>query len=707
MPHLGDKLRASVRDDVRRDTMESKNMEGEEVGGFQGRGELREGNKMSGLQKTVNNGEDGLVAVRRGKAGYKIEGDLAVAHVVVAFCLGETPREEGAGMDLIVLRRLLGKDRSYPSVGGVHLQDELVHRVHLTEELALSTARVSQLQLEATAHQMKAAELQNILSSALQDSESHGQHTAVLETQLEELKEAAERAQTLFRSEKQRRKEMELKVSTVEEELQDLKTDKDNLERALMERKKKWQAERKQRDEDLEELRKSSQQELDNLRAQLRKARTSSDKTASEQLSQLQAELEEEWKKKSEHMLASAKEQHRRQLAEATEQREVLQDKFTQIQGKLNVLKQSRETEEQSLLQHRRQREELQALQDKYLALEQQGTAVREKLEGRVAELQRKVEKSESSRDAAAEVKRVMNGVFHSLRAEFELSESYSGQAVLGVIVATIKNVTLNLLSGTERSLHRPAAKENKEEPEDVKQSEDGSHHVHANGKREVREEEEEEEHVADSDWHGVSEAQMIEEVKDEEEEAVMESETPGQAEASQVDDPQPALTSHLPAHNTKTAGGPDQLSSPDPATEDRVSTSSMDPDDGPEKCPQVEGGQEAHGAVSSEGDMKSLEETQNVEEKSASSQRAFGPPVNPPPPPSAPENSSEEDTSLTGEVGEENGEEPFLQTPPPAKAPAASSEEEEEDELSLKGRPPPTPLFGDDEDDDDLDWLN
>lgn len=104
--------------------------------------------------------------------------------------------------------------------------------------------------------------------------------------------------------------------------------------------------------------------------------------------------------------------------------------------------------------------------------MEQQGAAVREKLEGRVAELQRKVEKSENSGDAVAEVtslrehnsgntarqcfdvdtcwraghgfvllqvKRVMNGVFHSLRAEFDLSESYSGHAVLGVIVATIK----------------------------------------------------------------------------------------------------------------------------------------------------------------------------------------------------------------------------------------------------------------------------
>lgn len=41
--------------------------------------------------------------------------------------------------------------------------------------------------------------------------------------------------------------------------------------------------------------------------------------------------------------------------------------------------------------------------------------------------------------DVYPQVKRVMNGVFHSLRGEFDISESYSGQAVLGVIVHTIK----------------------------------------------------------------------------------------------------------------------------------------------------------------------------------------------------------------------------------------------------------------------------
>lgn len=62
-----------------------------------------------------------------------------------------------------------------------------LRQVRLTEDLASSAARLSQLQLEASAHQQKAVELQSKLSSALQDSESRCQRNAAMETQLEGL----------------------------------------------------------------------------------------------------------------------------------------------------------------------------------------------------------------------------------------------------------------------------------------------------------------------------------------------------------------------------------------------------------------------------------------------------------------------------------------------------------------------------------------
>lgn len=57
-------------------------------------------------------------------------------------------------------------------------------KVRLSEELASSTARVSELQLELTSQQQKAAVLQTKLNSALQDSQQHSTHITSLETQL-------------------------------------------------------------------------------------------------------------------------------------------------------------------------------------------------------------------------------------------------------------------------------------------------------------------------------------------------------------------------------------------------------------------------------------------------------------------------------------------------------------------------------------------
>ncbi|KAK7933277.1 hypothetical protein WMY93_004173 [Mugilogobius chulae] len=324
-------------------------------------------------------------------------------------------------------------------------------KVRLTEDLAASTARLAQLQLEASAHQQKSIELQTKLSSALQEHENQGQQVTTLRSQLEELKEEAERHQAQYRSEKQKRKELELRVNNLEEELQDLRTDKDSLE-------KKWQAERQRRDEEVEELRRSSQQDLDNLRTQLRKARTSNDNAASEQMSQLQVELEEEWKVKCDQALTVARQKHSREMSEVSEQKDALQDQLKQLQEKFALLKESKESEEQTLLQQQSKAEELHALQEKFTTLEKQAAEAQQQLQQRVTELEKQLEEKESSADTATEVKRVMNGVFHSLRGEFDLSESYSGQAILSVIVSTIKKVeevqeqTLESEEGTEKS---------------------------------------------------------------------------------------------------------------------------------------------------------------------------------------------------------------------------------------------------------------
>ena len=58
-------------------------------------------------------------------------------------------------------------------------------QARLTEELASSTARVSELQLELTAQRQKSAGLQTSLSAALQEGQQHSERISALESQLQ------------------------------------------------------------------------------------------------------------------------------------------------------------------------------------------------------------------------------------------------------------------------------------------------------------------------------------------------------------------------------------------------------------------------------------------------------------------------------------------------------------------------------------------
>nr|XP_027805230.1 FK506-binding protein 15 isoform X2 [Marmota flaviventris] len=301
----------------------------------------------------------------------------------------------------------------------LHAEQE---KAKVTEELAAATAQVSHLQLKMTTHQKKETELQMQLAESLKEAGLLRGQLAKLQAELSELQETSEQAQSKFKSEKQNRRQLELKVTSLEEELTDLRAEKESLEKNLSERKKKSAQERCQAEEEMDEIRKSHQEELDKLRQLLKKARVSTDQAAAEQLS-LQADLQTQWEAKCEHLLASAKEEHLQQYQEVCAQRDAHQQKLTR-------------------------------LQEKCLALQAQVTALTEQNEQHIKEQEKnksQISGVEAAADPSEKVKKIMNQVFQSLRGEFELEESYDGRTILGTIMNTIKMVTLQLLSQQEQ----------------------------------------------------------------------------------------------------------------------------------------------------------------------------------------------------------------------------------------------------------------
>ncbi|KAM4876958.1 FK506-binding protein 15 isoform 2-T2 [Thomomys bottae] len=316
----------------------------------------------------------------------------------------------------------------------LHAEQE---KAKVTEELAAATAQVSHLQLKMTAHQKKETEMQVQLTESLKEKDLLRDQLTKLQTELSDFQKTFEQSQSKFKSEKQSRKQLELKVTALEEELTDLQTEKESLEKNLSERKKKSAQERCQAEEEMEEIRKSHQEELDKLRQLLKKARISTDQAAAAQLSVAQAELQNQWEAKCEHLLASAKEEHLQQYQEACAQRDA-------------------------------HLQELTHLQEKCSALQTQVTALTEQNDRHIRELEKtkfQVSGLKTAADPSEKVKKIMNQVFHSLRGEFELEESYDGRTILGTIMNTIKMVTLQLLNQQEREQGTSSSEEERFHP--------------------------------------------------------------------------------------------------------------------------------------------------------------------------------------------------------------------------------------------------
>ncbi|XP_029856141.1 FK506-binding protein 15 isoform X8 [Aquila chrysaetos chrysaetos] len=626
----------------------------------------------------------------------------------------------------------------------LHAEQE---KAKVAEELAAATAQVSQLQLELTAHEKKEMDLRKQLSAALQEAERHETQLNKLQAQLAELQEASEDTQTRFKAEKQSRKQLDLKITTLEEELTDLKVEKETLERNLAERKKKSLSERAQAEEEMEEIRRSYQQELDKLRQLLKKARTSTDQAAAEQLSLIQAELESQWEARCERTLASAKEQHVRQYQEVCEQRDSLQQQVSQLEEKLATLKQLKKAEEQKLSEFQQRLEQLEPIKEKYSALQSDIVVLKGHYEKRIRDLEKDQDAS-SSADFTEEVKKIMNGVFQSLRGEFELEETYSGRTVLGVVMNTIKTVTLQLLNRQQEKLDHDSKKEESRTGAARQEGSPGAKTDH----------EEPVQHSpaqcvafpADpgeaatgsmvSDQEGESaplparprtpeEEQAIQSSGMSEEEKVQGEHLSSTAESSLDPDKRPVLAGQpvpevdenfVPAEQR-------QESSPirEAETEHSPSRVSLQADVAEPSALE---------AKPREADVAVLPEKPAAEEKPEEPVGGLEPPplngeggncTDPSGGASSEEPASVSNTAeLSSAIMKETPGQQKLGSSPRQKdsslfeddnffetasckplKPRVPSEEEDEEEVSMKGHPPPAPLFGDD-DDDDLDWL-
>ncbi|TRZ00592.1 hypothetical protein DNTS_006462 [Danionella cerebrum] len=130
----------------------------------------------------------------------------------------------------------------------------------------------SRLPQELVNLQQRAAEIQAELCGALRNKQELCTQISHLEAQLVK---QGEKSEQLWKADKQSCKEMKTLLKSMEEEIQDVKAEKQNLGQVLSDKKRKWRAEQERILLKQEEEEDRNQQEILQLRLQLRKARNS------------------------------------------------------------------------------------------------------------------------------------------------------------------------------------------------------------------------------------------------------------------------------------------------------------------------------------------------------------------------------------------------------------------------------------------------
>ncbi|XP_025112156.1 FK506-binding protein 15-like isoform X11 [Pomacea canaliculata] len=410
-------------------------------------------------------------------------------------------------------------------------------KVQMATELSSASSRLASLQLELGELRKTEGELRQRLQSNTSSSTEQKEELERLRLQRAEDEKKLVDLNNLLREEKTARKQTEGQLTAMQEEMADLRTTSSNQERALNERKRKAVEEKKKLEEEIEEIKAGYEQDLQILRAKLKKQRATTDVETADRVNKLEEELASEWQSKCDKLLAAANDKHERQLAMVREDLKEAQDKASTLEAKVQELRALGSSTDIKMAHLHQQLEENLTFKEKYENLRIQASTMKQKYEDRISDLedeaetlttrikdleqqllqtrqqvqlqqeqfqqqqeqlqqqQQRLQQAASAAgsggggDVTAEVKRIMNSVFQSLRKEFEADETYLGTEIMATVLNVIKETTLKLVQQQS-----PASAQN--DPDEEEESED----------EEDEEDEEEEEEEEESEPVAVEE---------------------------------------------------------------------------------------------------------------------------------------------------------------------------------------------------------
>lgn len=247
--------------------------------------------------------------------------------------------------------------------------------------------KVSELNLEVNRMQKSELETKQHLSDVSKNTDTYKQTSERVLVENADLQTKLDAALGEIKKERQLRKSLETKTQLADEELSELRANLTASQRLLEEKRRKFDQEKESLNADAEEAKRLHAQEMSSLKDKLSRLKSSASEVQSEQVKQLEADLNREWQSKLDNALLQLEQKYERRLSTLGEEKLSVQTQLAETKELIGTLRKNTSSGQAEVDKLRQSVDDLSVFRDKYERLQSQAVLMKERYEGRIKEL--------------------------------------------------------------------------------------------------------------------------------------------------------------------------------------------------------------------------------------------------------------------------------------------------------------------------------
>ena len=227
--------------------------------------------------------------------------------------------------------------------------------------------------------QKSEAEMKQHLSEVSKNTDSYKQNSERVLIENADLQTKLDAALNELKKEKQLRKSLETKAQLTDEELNELRVNLTASQKLIEEKKRKLDQDKEVFDAESDEMKRLHANEINILKEKLNRMKSSASEVQSEQVKQIEADLNRDWQLKLDKAVAQLEQKYERRLTALNEEKFSVQTQLDDSKELIKNLRKSQSSNDTEIDKLKQSIDDLTVFKEKYERLQSQAIMMKER----------------------------------------------------------------------------------------------------------------------------------------------------------------------------------------------------------------------------------------------------------------------------------------------------------------------------------------